>query len=70
MLNRFVNQCPDILDLKGLEMYKWAVALLATSSASLSLAIFSRADARPSGYLVNNAPDASAKNSLFLETAN
>ena len=31
--------------------------------------IFSSAEARPSGYLVRSAPEASAKNSLFLEIA-
>ena len=70
MLNRFVNQCPDVLDLNGLEMYKCAVALFAASRSSLSFAIFCKAEAKPSGYLVKRAPDASAKNSLFRETAN
>ena len=45
------------------------MALFATSKTSLSLEIFSSARARPSGYLVRSAPDASARNSLLLETA-
>ena len=50
-------------------MKRWAVALLATVNGVGSAEIFSRAAASPSGYLVKSAPEASAKNSLFLEIA-
>jgi len=56
--------------LKGLAIYKWAVAVEAVFIRVLSAAIFSRARAKPSGYLVKRAPVASAKNSLFREIAN
>src|SRR3989338_10290730 len=69
VLKRPANQLPDIFPLKGLAIYKCAVALFATSSGSLSLPIFSRAAANPSGYLVKRAPEASAKNSRFRDTA-
>ena len=32
--------------------------------------IFSKAEARPEGFLVKTAPEVSAKNSLFLDIAN
>src|SRR6185503_14163603 len=54
----------------GFAKYKDAVALLATSSASLSAAILRSALANPGGYRVSRAPDASARYSRCLETAN
>src|SRR6185295_16440089 len=54
----------------GFAKYKDAVALLATSSASLSAAILRSALASPGGYRVSRAPDASARYSRCLETAN
>ena len=56
--------------LKGLAIYICAVALLATLKGVVSFEIFSKALASPSGYRVNNAPSASARNSLFLEIDN
>jgi len=58
----------DVLP-KGLEIKRWAVALLAVLKGILLFDIFSKADASPSGYRVKRDPDASAKNSLFRETA-
>lgn len=49
VLKRLANQLLDILFLNGLAMYRCAVALFATSRGSLSLEIFSRAEAKPSG---------------------
>ena len=57
------------LPLNGLTMNRCAVALLACCIGRGSLDIFSRALASPSGYRVRSAPDASARNSLFLEIA-
>jgi hypothetical protein len=54
---------------KGLTMNKWAVAFEATFIEYGYEAIFSKALANPSGYLVIKTPVASAKNSLFLEIA-
>jgi len=65
-----VNHCFVSLPLNGLTINKCAVALLADFKVCGSLANFSNALANPSGYLVKRAPEASAKNSLFLETAN
>ena len=52
---------------KGLIMYIGAVALLADFSWSVEAANFPSAEARPSGYLVYRAEEASAKYSLFLD---
>ncbi len=60
----------QFFSLKGLEKYKCAVALLALESCFPSPAIFLRAEARPWGLRDNNAPSASAKNSLLRETDN
>ena len=69
-MNNLLNQLLVSFPLKGEEMKRWALELLAVLNWLLSEAIFSKALANPSGYLVNNAPDASAKNSLFLEMDN
>ena len=45
------------------------VALLATCNSEESPEIFCNAEIKPSGFLVNSIAVASAKNSLFLETA-
>ncbi len=70
VLKRFANINLALLSfLKGLLINRWAVELDAFLRTFLSAAIFSKARAKPSGYLVMSAPDASAKNSLLLETA-
>mgnify|MGYP001023623475 CR=1 FL=1 len=54
---------------KGLTIYIGAVTLLADARGMVFCEIFSRADASPSGYLVNLADEASARYSRFLESA-
>src|SRR3990167_903695 len=53
----------------GLEIKRWAVAVLAVFMGILKLAIFSSALAKPSGYLVSSAPEASARYSRRREIA-
>ena len=53
----------------GLTIYIGAVAGLADSNWLVEAAIFSKADAKPSGYLVYRAEEASARYSLLLEMA-
>ena len=69
MLKRLVNQPENPFPLKGLTIKRWAVALVAVFNGLGSEEIFSRALARPSGYLVRSAPEASAKYSLLREIA-
>src|SRR4029078_13188852 len=66
-LKRLVIQPEKPWPLNGLTIKRWAVALVAVLRGLGSLEIFSSALARPSGYLVRSAPEASAKNSLFRE---
>lgn len=64
---------PESFFLKGSLMNKGATALLYLFVSWLEISsffIFCKADLRPSGYLVNLTPVASAVNSLFLEIAN
>lgn len=51
--------------LNGLTIYMFAVALLAVSNWFGSFSSFSRAEIKPSGFLVNSTAVASAKNSPF-----
>ena len=55
--------------LSGLMMYMGAVAWVTPPSCCGARAIFSSAEASPSGYLVYKAEDASARYSLFREMA-
>ena len=57
------------LAFRGLTIYIGAVTLFAEARSWVDDDSFSNADARPSGYLVSLAPDASARYSLFLEMA-
>jgi len=57
------------LFLKGVTIYIFSVALFATFSSLPSLDILVSAEINPSGFLVNSIAVASAKNSLFLESA-
>ncbi len=53
----------------GLAVYIGAKAWLADFNSIVEPLIFSSAEANPSGYLVYSAPEASARYSLFRETA-
>src|SRR3989344_1703646 len=53
----------------GFSKKRWAVALVAVRKGREYAAIFPSADARPSGYRVSRAPEASARNSRLREIA-
>ena len=55
----------DFLPLKGLTIYIFSVALLATFNSLGSPEIFNRAEINPSGFLVNSTAVASAKTLFF-----
>src|SRR3989339_1794539 len=69
VMNNFINQLVFCFPLYGESINKELVASFVTFIGVRSEEIFSKALAKPSGYLVNKAPSASAKNSRFLEIA-
>src|SRR3989344_2084335 len=67
--NSFDTQAPAGCAPKGFEIKRCAVAVEARAIGERYELIFCRAEAKPSGYLVRSAPEASARNSRLRETA-